>query len=409
MRIGLNVVATATVLGLAGLGRAATAEEGVEARLRALERRVERLEREVKEKDAVIERLRERLGQRAPDGQPLPPPVVPPGVRPGLPFNWPPDQFGDLQDRVRKEVEKWGLEWGLPGRELRPDRGPRELLRPGRGGRALLGIEMGNERGNELGGGGPGKRVLPGSAAEKAGLAAGDELVAIDGHPVATPMEVKAIVDAHEPGDEIALRVRRAGDTLTMKAKLASREAGAPTPMPRWRFGPARPRWRGLPGRDEEKGPDRAKRDDSIEVEVTVPGGRAKVSLSAPGLFLSEKLAGELDLTEAERRDVEDAFARAREKFGRSLSAAVAEGKGNVEAGVVREKRLEAEKEAREALAGRLPEEKLKGIERAQAKAASQSRISISVRRGVVGATKRRHTGPRKGPEPMPPEELQEF
>jgi hypothetical protein len=267
--------------------------------------------------------------------------------------------------------------------------------------RAFLGIEMENAPA----GGVTVRRVVPGSPAEKAGLAAGDELVAIDGHPVATPQEVAAIVGAHEPGDEIELRVRRDGATLTVKAKLVPPEADQLLPMPRWRIDPARPRWRGLPGLGRERGPDGAKRDDSIEVEVTVPGGRAKVSLSAPGLFLSEKLARELELTEAERRAVEDAFAHAREKFGRSLSEAVARGGGNVDGGIVREKRLEAEKEAREALAGRLPEEKLEGIERAQSKAAAQSRMSITVRRGA----ERRHTGPRKEPAPMPPDELQEF
>ncbi|MHC4506456.1 MAG: hypothetical protein ACYTFI_24435, partial [Planctomycetota bacterium] len=168
MKIGLNVVAAATVLGLAGLARAATAQEGVEARLRALERRVERLEREVKEKDAVIERLRERLEQEAPPPQGFPPAPQPPGVRPGLPFNWPPDQFGDLQDRVRKEIEKWGLEWGLPGREARPGTRPRELVPFGGRRRAFLGIEMENAPA----GGVTVRRVVPGSPAEKAGLAA---------------------------------------------------------------------------------------------------------------------------------------------------------------------------------------------------------------------------------------------
>ena len=119
MRARLTLATAVTVLGLVGFGRLATAEEDVKTRLRALERRVERLEREVKEKDAVIERLRERLQRKdaPPEGQDLPPPTEPPGVPPGWRFNWPPDQFGDLQDRVRKEIEKWGrAARGGPGR-----------------------------------------------------------------------------------------------------------------------------------------------------------------------------------------------------------------------------------------------------------------------------------------------------
>jgi hypothetical protein len=120
-------------------------------------------------------------------------------------------------------------------------------------------------------------------------------------------------------------------------------------------------------------------------VEVEVPGGTAKVSVSAPGLFLTEELARDLDLDPdpdpdaAARREVEEAFAKARNDFASGVSKLVREGGGSVDAGAVAGKRLEAERGAREGLEGVLTGEQIERLERAQAELASRSQVSISV------------------------------
>jgi serine protease Do len=52
----------------------------------------------------------------------------------------------------------------------------------------------------------------PGGAAARAGLAAGDLILAIDGEPVALPREVLGRIMAHGPGDRIQLDFVRAGE-----------------------------------------------------------------------------------------------------------------------------------------------------------------------------------------------------
>lgn len=60
-------------------------------------------------------------------------------------------------------------------------------------------------------------RVMPGSAAERAGLAQGDRVVAADGKPVATWFDFTAVVAAH-PGTPLALEVERAGRRFGVRA-----------------------------------------------------------------------------------------------------------------------------------------------------------------------------------------------
>ncbi|HSN53468.1 MAG TPA: M28 family peptidase, partial [Candidatus Sulfomarinibacteraceae bacterium] len=73
---------------------------------------------------------------------------------------------------------------------------------------------------------GPGVRVqqvMPGSAAEAAGLLAGDVLVAFDGEPVADLRSYSALLKAKGPGDEVAVTVLRDGAELTVTATLGER------------------------------------------------------------------------------------------------------------------------------------------------------------------------------------------
>ena len=64
--------------------------------------------------------------------------------------------------------------------------------------------------------------VEPGSAAAKAGLTQGDEIIAIDGQPVHDPVELGARVRGHKPGDSVQLTIRRDGAEKTVDVTLGS-------------------------------------------------------------------------------------------------------------------------------------------------------------------------------------------
>lgn len=64
--------------------------------------------------------------------------------------------------------------------------------------------------------------VEPGSAAAKAGLAQGDEIIALDGEPVHDPVELGARVRGHKPGDDVELTIKRDGVEKTVNVTLGS-------------------------------------------------------------------------------------------------------------------------------------------------------------------------------------------
>ena len=66
--------------------------------------------------------------------------------------------------------------------------------------------------------------VLPGSPAAAAGLQPGDQILAVDGAPVATFAEILPQLQSH-PGQSISLTVRRDGRTLNLAPRLAARPA----------------------------------------------------------------------------------------------------------------------------------------------------------------------------------------
>ena len=73
---------------------------------------------------------------------------------------------------------------------------------------------------------GPGVRVqqvMPSSAAEKAGLLAGDVLVAFDGEPVTDLRGYSTLLKAKSPGDEVEVTVLRDGEEKTVTATLGER------------------------------------------------------------------------------------------------------------------------------------------------------------------------------------------
>jgi membrane-associated protease RseP (regulator of RpoE activity) len=68
--------------------------------------------------------------------------------------------------------------------------------------------------------------IVIGSAAERAGLRVGDDLVSVDGHPVSTFDDVGPLV-VSRPGEPVSLVVQRDGERIELRATLGAR-AGEP-------------------------------------------------------------------------------------------------------------------------------------------------------------------------------------
>ena len=73
---------------------------------------------------------------------------------------------------------------------------------------------------------GPGVRVhqvMPGSAAEKAGIQVGDVLVALDGDEISDLRTYSGLLKSHDPGDRVEVTVERDGERRSMTAVLGAR------------------------------------------------------------------------------------------------------------------------------------------------------------------------------------------
>lgn len=68
--------------------------------------------------------------------------------------------------------------------------------------------------------------VVPGTAADDAGLEIGDVIIEIDGEPVTTAEDVREQVIAHQPEDEIEVRVVRDGEEEVLTVTLGRRGDG---------------------------------------------------------------------------------------------------------------------------------------------------------------------------------------
>jgi S1-C subfamily serine protease len=66
--------------------------------------------------------------------------------------------------------------------------------------------------------------VMPKSAAEEAGLRAGDVIVGIDGGAIDTIEDFQAALAAHAPGDTIAVRYLRSGMPGEVDVTLRERQ-----------------------------------------------------------------------------------------------------------------------------------------------------------------------------------------
>jgi S1-C subfamily serine protease len=86
----------------------------------------------------------------------------------------------------------------------------------------VTGVPLGARRGVRI------QLADAGGPAARAGLARGDEIVAVDGKPVSTMAEVQGLVAARQPGQTIAVRIVRGKQTHTLSVKLGTRPAQAP-------------------------------------------------------------------------------------------------------------------------------------------------------------------------------------
>jgi serine protease Do len=111
-------------------------------------------------------------------------------------------------------------------------------------------------------------QVYAHSPAARAGLAAGDVVVALDDQPVADGRVLTRLIGELPPGARVRIRVRRAGDLRTFKVRLAER--GPPAPPAR---APA-----GTGGRADRLGLELAPlTDQRAERMGSAPGARGLV------------------------------------------------------------------------------------------------------------------------------------
>ncbi|MBI4605950.1 MAG: PDZ domain-containing protein, partial [Planctomycetes bacterium] len=127
-------------------------------------------------------------------------------------------------------------------------------------------------------------QVLPDSPAEKAGLRAGDAIVAVDALPVAGFDKLLDRLRAARPGQKVALVAARGSETLALEVVLRSRP-GAGRGFGSSGSGP----WLGILG---------ASREGKTELTEVIPEGPAAKAGLAPGdivLEIDGKPVGELD------------------------------------------------------------------------------------------------------------------
>jgi putative serine protease PepD len=67
------------------------------------------------------------------------------------------------------------------------------------------------------------QQVMPGSAAEAAGILAGDIVIALGEQEIADLRGYSALLKAHRPGDEVTVTVLRDGDEVSVTAVLGAR------------------------------------------------------------------------------------------------------------------------------------------------------------------------------------------
>jgi putative serine protease PepD len=109
-----------------------------------------------------------------------------------------------------------GIGFAIPSNTVRSI--ATQLITSGKAQHALLGVTVKTaSNGVAIG------SVSSGSAADSAGLKAGDVITAVDGTQVKTAEKLRAIIAGHKPGDTVKLTVVSNGSTKTVTATLGSK------------------------------------------------------------------------------------------------------------------------------------------------------------------------------------------
>jgi len=95
-----------------------------------------------------------------------------------------------------------------------------QLVSGGKVAHAYLGVQLSDAT---SGAGASIGQIAGGGPASDAGLRTGDVVTAIDGKAIGGADALVNAVDAHKPGDQVTLTVRRGGDTSQIKVKLGTR------------------------------------------------------------------------------------------------------------------------------------------------------------------------------------------
>ena len=72
------------------------------------------------------------------------------------------------------------------------------------------------------------REATAGGPAARAGVRAGDVIVAVDGKRIAGPDDVAAAIQDKEPGESVEVELRRDGAARTLQVDLAARPEQAP-------------------------------------------------------------------------------------------------------------------------------------------------------------------------------------
>jgi putative serine protease PepD len=108
-----------------------------------------------------------------------------------------------------------GIGYAVPGDTAQ--RVARELIRDGSVDHAYLGVSLEDDGPARIG------EVRTNTPAASAGLQVGDVVTAVDGDAIESGDELRAEIDARQPGDKITVTIQRGGDERTVEVTLGQR------------------------------------------------------------------------------------------------------------------------------------------------------------------------------------------
>jgi putative serine protease PepD len=108
-----------------------------------------------------------------------------------------------------------GVGYAVPGDTAK--RVAADLIADGKVEHAYLGVSLPDDGAARL------ESVVPNSPASRGGLRAGDIVTEVDGERVETGDELREAIDAHKPGDELELKIRRGSDEQDVTVELGTR------------------------------------------------------------------------------------------------------------------------------------------------------------------------------------------